>query len=44
MPTVRDAAQKSQFASSPFNLGRVLAALFGMSAALSGEPAFAAAS
>ena len=49
MSMVRDAAQESQFASSFFTSGlftpgRVLAALPGVPAALSGEPAFAIAS
>ena len=49
MSTVRDAAQEFQFASSLFTPGlfapgRMLAALPGVPAALSGEPAFAIAS
>jgi hypothetical protein len=49
MSTARDAASESQFASSFFTSGlftpgRVLAALPGVPAALSGEPAFAIAS
>ena len=41
MSTVRDAAQESQFASSFLAAGRVLAALPGVPAALSGESAVA---
>jgi hypothetical protein len=44
MSTVSDAAQQIQFASSLFKSGRVLAALLGLSKALSGESPFAPAS
>jgi len=41
MSTVSDAAQVSQFASPSCAIGRVLAALSGVPATLSGESAFA---
>jgi hypothetical protein len=44
MSTVRDAAQQIQFASAQFASARMLAALFSVPTALSGESAFATAS
>jgi hypothetical protein len=44
MSTVNDAAQRTKFASSLFKSGRVLAALPGVSKALSGESPIAPAS
>jgi len=44
MSTACDAAQESQLASSVFSAGRVLAALPGVSTAVPGQSAIAAAS